>query len=244
MRLFSKLKLYCQPSTDPVDPNQITTPEPIVNYPTLDPNATELQELRFKLIITQDEVLMLKDKREEILMKWTQVEEQRDQLKKNQTDLLKQIEEFEKLNKVLNDTIAQGNSESVTYIREAFKLKIELQRQLNNFDRIANDYKAQLNSVNLSLNAVTKERNEYKDESKMRLIKSLEFRDKFEELQAKKESHDIVMIIAICLLIAVLGVVLGPSIYRRFAGKSVGGFNSFENTMQVKMMEVREEDGQ
>lgn len=235
------MKASC-PSEDSSDPNDITTEDPN-DQSTLAPNASETMILMRKLILTEDEVYTLKKKKEEILMKWTKAEDERDKLRVNQTTLLQKIEEYERLSQVLNDTIKKGDSEGVTYIREAFRLKNELQSEIRTFEKITNGYKSQVNSLNASFIAIKKEKDEYKAESKVRLEQRIKFEDKLEKLQSTKESHDIVMVVAICVLVGMLVLMITPRVYGRFAKKQTSGFNSFENSMRVKMVEVQEVGG-
>lgn len=226
----------CKPSNAP---EESTTPEPEVDS-TLPPNASELQLLRVDLIHTQDEVYTLKAKREEILMKWTKTEMERDKLRLNQTSLMKQIDEYENLLRTLNATLKSTDKMGATYIIEAYRLRREIIGMTRNLDNAANDYRSRIDRLNKTLITVEKEKNDYKAESYQRLHKFVEYQDKYEDLLEVKESRDLMMILAICALFGLLALIIVPKVYERFGKKKKNEFNSFENSMQVKMAEVQE----
>lgn len=190
----------------------------------------------------EDEVYDLKEKRENLLIRMMTFEEENLKLKISQNETQKRVAELTRTIDLLNDKMKKGDMEGVVYVREAFQLRNELKTQLDNMNSIVVGYKQQVNALNASFTAVNREKNEFKVESLQRLKNSFEFRDKFEDLQAKKASRDLITTVIILILLTAIVVMIAPSAYARFAKKPKKNFNSFENAMRIKMMD--EEGGE
>lgn len=224
-------------------PDELTTTQPDDTTTELFPASfNQTQILNRKLIMMEDEVYDLKEKRENLLIRMVTIEEENLKLKNSQNDTQKRVNELQRTIDILNDKTKKGDKEGVVYIREAFQLRNELKTQLDNMNSIVLGYKQQVNALNSSFMAANREKNEFKVESLKRLRNSFEFRDKFENLQAAKASRDLITIVIILILLTAIVVMIAPSAYARFAKKPAKNFNSFENAMRIKMMDVEGEN--